>query len=54
MFQEDPIKYYATESECMAAAEGKARGMVGTFQEFGYTVESEAHSCQYVAGTQST
>lgn len=54
MFQEDPPKFYSTESECMAVAEDKARAMVGTFQEFGYTIESEAHSCQYVAGTQST
>ena len=54
MMQEDPLKFYSTEAECMVAAEDKARGIVATFQDFGYTIESEAHSCQYVVGTQST
>lgn len=49
MFQEAPPKFYSTESECLAVAEDKARAMVRTFQDYGYTIESEAHSCQYVA-----
>ena len=54
MFDEDPIKWHMTETECMKAAETKAGEMTNTFVTFGYYVESEAHSCLYVAGTQST
>ena len=48
MFEEEPVKFYATEEQCVIQAEQKAMGMVKTFQEFGYTVHSEAHSCMYV------
>jgi len=48
MFEEEPVKFYATEEQCVIQAEQKAKGMVKTFQEFGYTVHSEAHSCMYV------
>jgi len=48
LFEEDPIKYYTTERECMVAAEAKSRSMVQTFQDFGYYIDSEAHSCQYI------
>tara|TARA_R100001163_G_C4900406_1_gene89262 strand:+ start:248 stop:457 length:210 start_codon:yes stop_codon:yes gene_type:complete len=48
LFEEDPIKYYPTEEQCIIQAEQKARGMVKTFHEFGYKVHSEAHSCMYV------
>ncbi len=50
MFEEEPAKFYTTEKECMAKAEIKARGMVKTYQDFGYYIASEAHSCQYVEG----
>jgi len=49
MFVEDPVKFYPTEEQCMIKAEEKAKGMVGTFQDFGYHIDSEAHSCLYVA-----
>ena len=49
MFDEDPIKWHMTETECMKAAEIKASEMTNTFVTFGYYVESEAHSCLYVA-----
>jgi hypothetical protein len=48
LFEEDPVRYYQTETECLAAAEAKSRAMVQTFQDFGYYVDSEAHSCQYI------
>ncbi len=48
MFEEDPVKWYKTESKCLEAAEVKALGMMKTFADYGYYVESEAHSCQYV------
>ena len=35
MFEEEPIKFYATEEQCVIQAEQKAKGMVKTFQEFG-------------------
>ncbi len=48
MFDEDPVKWYKTEAECMKVAEVKAGKMTETFSTFGYYVESEAHSCMYV------
>ena len=51
IFEEDPIKWYNTEVECVKAADTKARAMMQTFIDFGYHVESEAHSCQYVVST---
>jgi len=48
LFEEDPIKWYKTEAECIQMAEIKARNMVQTFKEFGYYIDSEAHSCLYV------
>ena len=48
MFQEDPIKWYNTEADCMKAAEVKAAGMLEIFSKYDYFVESEAHSCLYV------
>jgi hypothetical protein len=50
MFEQDPIIMYATEQECMAHAEVKARAMVETYLEYGYIIDSEAHSCLYVDG----
>ena len=50
MFEEIGPKFYATEKECMAKAEIKARAMVKTFTQFGYHVDSEAYACQYVEG----
>ena len=49
LLEEDPIKFYATEDECVIKAEQKSRAMVETFQDFGYYIDSEAHSCMYVA-----
>jgi len=49
LFEEDPIKWYKTEAECIQMAEIKSRNMMQTFKDYGYYVESEAHSCQYVA-----
>ena len=48
LFEEDPIKFYYTEAECMKAAEVKSRGMLETFNKYGYYIDSEAHSCMYV------
>ena len=54
LFEEDPVKFYATEDQCVEHAEQKARDMVETFKTFGYYIDSEAHSCLYVDTTQST
>jgi len=48
LFEEDPIKYYKTEEKCIEMAEAKSRSMVKTFKDFGYYIDSEAHSCLYV------
>ena len=54
LFEEDPVKFYATEKQCEIVAYQKAQGMVDTFTKYGYYVESEAHSCMYVETTKST
>jgi len=54
LFEEDPVKFYQTEEQCMIQAEIKSRDMVKTFQNYGYYIDSEAHSCMYVATTHST
>ena len=38
MFEEEPMKYYHTEKECMIQAEKKSRAMTGTLVEFGYYI----------------
>ncbi len=48
LFVEDPMKYYQTEEECMIVADVKAMHMMNTFSQYGYYVESEAHSCRMV------
>jgi len=48
LFEEDPIKWYRTEAECLMAADVNAKSMMQTFVEYGYYVDSEAHSCLYV------
>ncbi len=48
MFVEDPMKYYSSESECEVAADVKARGIISTLEDYGYHIESGAHSCQYI------
>ena len=48
LFEEDPIKYYETEKECLVAADAKSKSMMKTFIDFGYYVDSEAHSCQFI------
>ena len=54
MFVEDPMKYYHTEAECNIAAESKASSMMKTFTDFGYSIQSEAHACQYIIDQKST
>jgi hypothetical protein len=50
MFEEIGPKLYSTEKECMVNAEIKARAMVKTYKEFGFQIDSEAHSCMYIEG----
>ncbi len=54
LFQEDPMKYYHTEEECMIQAEKKSRAMLNTLVDYGYYIDSEAHSCQFVFEQQQT
>ena len=49
LFEEDPVKWYKTEAECMEMADVKAIHMMKTFKDYGYYIDSEAHSCLYVA-----
>ena len=48
LFEEDPVKWYHSEKECLEAADVKAMDMVAGFKKFGYVIDSEAHSCLYV------
>jgi len=54
LFEQDPMVYYSSEKQCIAAAEAKSKALVKTFNDFGYYIESEAHSCQYIDTVQST
>ena len=49
LFEEDPVKWYNTEAKCLEMADVKAMNMVQTFKDYGYLIDSEAHSCLYVA-----
>lgn len=49
VFEENPVKFYATEDKCLKMADAKALSMMKTFEEYGYYIDSEAHSCLYVA-----
>ena len=48
LFEEDPMKYYHTEEECMVAAEARSKSMIKTFESYGYYIDSEAHACQFI------
>ena len=54
MFQEEPMKYYHTEKECMIQAEKKSRAMTGTLVEFGYYIDSETIRNQHRSYVKST
>lgn len=54
MFESDPMVYYQTEEECIVAADVKAKAMVQTFTDYGYYVDSAAHSCQYLDHLKAT
>jgi len=46
VFQEDPVKYYDDKSECMAVAAEKERLLIEGHNNYGYTVEKNAHTCE--------
>lgn len=46
VFQEDPVKYYDTEAECMAVAAEKERLLMLGYEQYGYQVEKHAHTCE--------
>jgi hypothetical protein len=46
VFQEDPPKYYYDKSECMAVAAEKEQLMIQGYNNYGYTVEKNAHTCE--------
>ena len=48
LFEEDPMRWYHSEKECLEAADVKAIDMVAGLKKFGYVIDSEAHSCLYV------
>jgi len=48
MFDEDPVKWYKSEQECLAVANQKALGMTKTFEDNGYHIESVATTCQFL------
>ncbi len=48
MFVEEPIKYYHSEKECMMMAGKKAKDLIDTHIEYGYTIDSQAYSCEFL------
>jgi hypothetical protein len=46
VFQEDPVKYYDDKSECMVVAAEKEQLMIQGYNNYGYTVEKNAHTCE--------
>ena len=46
VFQEDPVKYYDDKVECMAVAAEKERLLIEGHNNYGYTVEKNAHTCE--------
>ena len=46
VFQEDPVKYYDDKSECMAVAAEKEQLMIQGYNNYGYIVEKNAHTCE--------
>lgn len=48
MFVESPAKFYHSEKECMKVAEKKSRNLIDSHIKYGYTIESNAHSCEFI------
>ena len=48
MFDEDPVKWYKSEQECLAVANEKALGMTKTLEDNGHHIESVATTCQFL------
>ena len=45
LMEEDPLKFYKTESECMANASAKHSDITTTFKEYGYHIENSNFDC---------
>jgi len=46
VFQEDPLKYYDDEVECMVVAAEKERLLIEAHKKYDYQVEKHAHTCE--------
>ena len=46
VFQEDPVKYYDDEVECMAVAAEKEQMLIEGHKKYDYQVEKHAHTCE--------
>jgi len=46
VFQEDPLKYYDDEVECMAVAAEKEQLLIEGHEKYGYQVEKNGHTCE--------
>ena len=47
-FQQDPVEYFATESECMRMAATKEIAMIRGFKEMGFTIQHTHIQCDRV------
>jgi hypothetical protein len=45
VFEQDPVVYHNTESECMAVAREKEALLLGSFMDLGYIIELSEARC---------
>jgi len=45
VFQQDPVMYYKTETECVAVAREKEALLLGGFMDRGYTINTSEARC---------
>jgi hypothetical protein len=47
-FQQDPVEYFTTESECMRIATTKEIVLVRAFEQYGYQIQHTHKTCEKV------
>lgn len=53
IMEEDPIRHYNTQSECMANASAKHSDITKSFTDFGYIIEKSDFTCEGKSLTKS-
>ena len=53
VFQEDPVKHYNDQNECLVVAAEKERLLIEAHKKFGYAVEKHTHTCELKQGIDS-